>query len=60
MPEPRPSLSLLNVYEVERDGRIHHLLGFIDPVLAGARGMGKDKSKDKAHKKEPKKEKGKN
>jgi hypothetical protein len=30
---------LLNVFEVERDGVVHHLLGLIDPVLAGARGI---------------------
>jgi hypothetical protein len=32
-------LSLINVFEVERDGAIQHLIGFIDPVLAGARGI---------------------
>jgi hypothetical protein len=33
------SLSLLNVFEVERDGAMHHLVCFLDPVLAGARGI---------------------
>jgi hypothetical protein len=33
------SLSLLNVFEVEHEGSIRHLLCFIDPVLAGARGI---------------------
>jgi hypothetical protein len=32
-------LSLINVFEVEREGAIQHLIGFIDPVLAGARGI---------------------
>jgi hypothetical protein len=30
---------LINVFEVEREGAIQHLIGFIDPVLAGARGI---------------------
>jgi hypothetical protein len=34
-----PSLSLINVFEVERAGATQHLIGFIDPVLAGARGI---------------------
>jgi hypothetical protein len=33
------SLSLINVFEVQREGGIQHLIGFIDPVLAGARGI---------------------
>jgi hypothetical protein len=33
------SLSLLNVFEVELEGSVRHLLCFIDPVLAGARGI---------------------
>jgi hypothetical protein len=33
------SLSLINVFEVERNGAIQHLIGFIEPVLAGARGI---------------------
>lgn len=36
MPEP---LSLLNVFEVEVDGRTRYLIGFIDAVLAGAAGL---------------------
>jgi hypothetical protein len=33
------SLSLINVFEVQREGATQHLIGFIDPVLAGARGI---------------------
>ncbi|MBX6316433.1 MAG: hypothetical protein IRY99_26500 [Isosphaeraceae bacterium] len=32
-------LSLLNVYEVEDQGRTRYLVGFLDPVLAGSRGI---------------------
>ena len=32
-------LSLLNVFEVEHEGAIRHLICFIDPVLAGACGI---------------------
>jgi hypothetical protein len=32
-------LQLLNVYEVVVDGRQRHLVCFLDPVLAGARGI---------------------
>jgi hypothetical protein len=32
-------LSLLNVYEVEDEGRIRHLVGFQDGVLAGSIGL---------------------
>jgi hypothetical protein len=32
-------LSLINVFEVQREGAVQHLIGFIDPVLAGARGI---------------------
>lgn len=32
-------LPLLNVYEVEHEGRRLHLLGFADPVLAGSSGL---------------------
>lgn len=32
-------LPLLNIYEVEDDGRTRHFVGFLDPVLAGARGI---------------------
>jgi hypothetical protein len=38
-PEPRSTLALLNVFEIERDGAVLRLLCFIDPVLAGARGI---------------------
>jgi hypothetical protein len=34
-----PELSLLNVYEVETDGSTHHIVCFLDAVLAGARGI---------------------
>jgi hypothetical protein len=33
------SLALLNVYEVENEGVRKHLICFLDPVLAGARGI---------------------
>ena len=33
------SLSLLNVFEVEVDGTTRHVLCFLDPVLAGAKGI---------------------
>jgi hypothetical protein len=33
------TLSLINTFEVEMGGAIHHLICFIDPVLAGARGI---------------------
>lgn len=36
MPEPLP---LLNVFEIEVDGRTRYLIGFIDTVLAGAAGL---------------------
>ena len=36
---PESELSLLNVYEVEVDGGTRHLVGFLDPVLAGSRGI---------------------
>ncbi len=39
MSEPAPTLALLNVFEVERDGKTRHLIGFLDPVLAGAAGI---------------------
>ena len=32
-------LPLLNIYEIEMDGVPRHLVGFLDPVLAGARGI---------------------
>ena len=33
------SLSFLNIYEVELDGENRHLVCFLEPVLAGARGI---------------------
>jgi hypothetical protein len=33
------SLPLLNIYEVEIEGGTRHLVGFLDPVLAGAVGI---------------------
>jgi hypothetical protein len=30
---------LINVFEVQREGATQHLIGFIDPILAGARGI---------------------
>jgi hypothetical protein len=36
---PDPNLPLLNVYEVEVDGATRHLVGFLDPVLAGIKGI---------------------
>jgi hypothetical protein len=33
------SLSLINVFEIQREGATQHLIGFIDPILAGARGI---------------------
>jgi len=39
MSEPAPALALLNVFEVERDGKTRHLIGFLDPILAGAAGI---------------------
>lgn len=34
-----PDLALLNVYEVQADGATHHIVCFLDAVLAGARGI---------------------
>ncbi len=34
-----PDLALLNIYEVETDGVSHHIVCFLDAVLAGARGI---------------------
>lgn len=39
MAEPEQELSLLNIYEVETDSGPRHLVGFLDSVLAGARGI---------------------
>ena len=39
MAEPDHSLPLLNVYEIVHDGRTRHLICFLDPVLAGAKGI---------------------
>jgi hypothetical protein len=36
---PDPKLALLNTYEVHQDGVTHHLVCFLDPVLAGSRGI---------------------
>lgn len=38
---PDESLSLLNIYEIEDEeaGGTRHLVGFLDPVRAGARGL---------------------
>lgn len=33
------NLPLLNIYEIEEDGKTRHLVGFLDPVLAGAIGI---------------------
>ncbi|HEV3165373.1 MAG TPA: hypothetical protein VGZ22_15205 [Isosphaeraceae bacterium] len=33
------SLSLLNVFEVEVEGATHHMVCYLDPVLAGSRGI---------------------
>src|SRR4051794_34483215 len=39
MPEEHESLPLLNTFEVETEEGMKHLIGFLDPVLAGARGI---------------------
>ena len=39
MDEPESSLSLLNVFDVLEGDVHHHLICFLDPVLAGARGI---------------------
>lgn len=36
---PPSSLSLLNVFEIVEDGAHRHLICFLDPILAGARGI---------------------
>ena len=36
---PDPKLALLNTYEVHQDGVTHNLVCFLDPVLAGSRGI---------------------
>lgn len=36
---PDPGLPLLNIYEVETDGGPRHLVGFLDTVLAGIKGV---------------------
>jgi hypothetical protein len=36
---PDATLSLINVFEVQIEGATRHLVCFIDPVLAGARGI---------------------
>ena len=36
---PQSNLSLLNVFQVVVDGVHHHLVCFLDPVLAGTRGI---------------------
>lgn len=40
MPEGNPApVALLNVFEVQEAGRTRHIIGFQDPMLAGARGL---------------------
>jgi hypothetical protein len=39
MDAPSRSLALLNVYEVVTDGVRRHLVCFLDPILAGSRGI---------------------
>ena len=39
MDETNASLSLLNVFEVVEDGAHRHLICFLDPILAGAKGI---------------------
>src|SRR3954454_10734874 len=39
MSQPDASLPLLNVYEINQDGVTRHLICFLDPVLAGSRGI---------------------
>jgi hypothetical protein len=36
---PKTELPLLNVFEVETDGVHHHLICFLDVILAGSRGI---------------------
>lgn len=39
MAHEEDDLPLLNIYEIEVDGDTKHLVGFLDPVLAGSRGI---------------------
>jgi hypothetical protein len=38
-PRQTQTLPLLNAFEVNLEGKVRHLIGLIDPVLAGARGI---------------------
>ncbi|MEO6811931.1 MAG: hypothetical protein ABI353_22710 [Isosphaeraceae bacterium] len=39
MAHDEDELPLLNIYEIEVDGKTKHYIGFLDSVLAGARGI---------------------
>jgi hypothetical protein len=39
MDDPNPTLSILNVFEIQIEGVNRHLICFLDPILAGAAGI---------------------